>query len=449
MIAQQDYHQGVNAYLRRELYREASYTHAYEMDPYTRIVYRRLRELYWTLSRLARPLRDGFFGKPKTQSFAFADGNAALQQAMCGEAPRIFIDATDLFASCKATGIQRVVRETSCSAAEHGIALPVIVRNGRLASAVRGAGVSDNIEPRAGDILLLLDAGWNHADDYSSAIDAFRGQGGLVVTALYDLFPLLYPSLFSRELVVTFQFWIEEVARQSDAVVAISRSTAESYAAYVKATPRKTQRAQSLGWWRLGADMIAAQSNAPDESVRRIAALGPFFLAVGTVEMRKGYAVALEAFERLWSEGVDANFVIVGGRGWNAAAFEQRLRAHKEKGRRLFWLDKANDADLGFLYARTRAVVLPTFAEGFGLPLVEAAHFGAPIIASDIPVFREIGGDDVRFFDVLDPNSLADRLRETLASEKVAPRIENISWRESTLELMTMLRNAAYQTRVP
>lgn len=434
----------INNYLRREIYIEECYAKSYEMDPYTRIVYRRLRELYWTVSRLAGNARALLAGrKAGARQIPFA-GAMREQQ----ESPRIFIDATDLLATGKGTGIQRVVREIARNAGEMGLALPVSIQGGRLIAANDESDAPAGVDYRAGDILLLLDAGWNRIDDYTHLLSEFRRSGGVVVACLYDLFPLLYPTLYTRGLVANFQVWTDQVLLQCDAIVAISHSVAESFAAYVKSIERRPRAGMRLGWWRLGADFVAESDKPVNPRVAQLAGGAPFFLSVGTLEMRKGYPVALEAFERLWAEGIDASYVIVGRPGWNAAAFEGRLRGHAQMGRRLHWLSDADDADLRFLYENAQAVILSTFAEGFGLPLAEAAEFGAPVIASDIEVFHEVGGENVRYFSVLDAGSLAARVKEALAGERAAQEIPTPSWRDSTLELMEMLRKGAYQTTV-
>ncbi len=423
----------IDDYLRRQVFEEECFLRAYEMDPHTRIVYRRLRELYWTVSRFLK--RGSAASAIRKQLFPAA---AELQPG-----PRIFIDATDLAASGKATGIQRVVKEICVNAAALGLGLPVVVKEGRLEAAYGEGG--ETIECREGDILLLLDAGWNRLDDYTQLLGDFRARGGKIVACLYDLFPLLYPTLYTHTLIANFEAWTHRVLLDCDAIVAISKSVADRFATYVKGLERKPRDGMKLGWWRLGADFKQEGNKAPAASIEALARRAPFFLSVGTVATRTGYPVALEAFARLWADGFDANYVIVGRPGWNAAAFEDRLRGHREKGRKLFWLDNASDADLAFLYREARAVVLPTMAEGFGLPLVEAAHFGAPVIASDIAVFREIGGDAPYYFDLLDAESLIERIRQTLAVEKIGPKIPSIGWRDSTAELMSLLREERYQ----
>lgn len=423
-------------YLRHQVFEEEYFLRAYEMDPYTRVIYRRFRELYWTVSRLLK--------RGKATKLPGALARPIFRGTMqFHSGPRVFIDSTDLMMSGKVTGIQRVVKEISANAVALGMGLPVVIKDGRLAAAFGDE--SKAIECREGDILLLLDAGWNRIDDYAPLLQYFRARGGKIVACLYDLFPLLYPTLYNPTLIANFQAWTHRVLLDCDAIIAISKSVADRFAIYVKGLERKPRDGMKLGWWRLGADFKQEDNKAPAASIEALAQRAPFFLSVGTVETRKGYPVALEAFERLWAEGLDANFVIVGRTGWNAAAFENRLRGHREKGRRLFWLDNASDADLTFLYREARAVVLPNIAEGFGLPLVEAAHFGAPVIASDIAVFREIGGDAACYFDLLNTGSLMERIRQTLATEKIASNIPSVSWVESTAELMRILHEERYQ----
>jgi alpha-1,2-rhamnosyltransferase len=77
------------------------------------------------------------------------------------------------------------------------------------------------------------------------------------------------------------------------------------------------------------------------------------------------------------------------------------------------------------------------------LPLIEAAHAGAPVIASDIEIFHEVGGDSVAYFDMLDPESLMKRIVEMLASEKCAPPLPVLSWKESTRRLLDTLESPA------
>jgi len=433
----------IDAFLRAELDKELALT-----DPRVRFIAARARELYWTLSRavgLSR-LHDGRWRKPDE---AEAE---TLRPVLDGEisAPpsqgRLLIDVTATHRYRKHTGVQRVVREIARACVESGSGLPVFIEDGRLFSHFKHMRLPDRIEFSAGDKLLLLDSGWGFYDEYPPVLEAARRVGASVVGCLYDIIPLLYPAATESANGRSFGMWFETVLTQCDALVCISKSVADDLIDYLCETGRAAPVNMRLGWWRLGADFRAPPDAAPSVRVTEIAAQPtPYFMSVGTLEPRKAYPVALSAFEKLWAEGRDLRYVIVGRPGWNTRALQRRTRKHAEFGRRLFWLDNAGDADLFHLYRHARALVFPSFAEGFGMPLVEAAHHGAPVIASDIPVFREIGGDHVTYFPLLDADALAERLKEALTSAKVVRRPDVVSWRESAAMLSDIVRNDRYQ----
>jgi glycosyltransferase involved in cell wall biosynthesis len=110
----------------------------------------------------------------------------------------------------------------------------------------------------------------------------------------------------------------------------------------------------------------------------------------------------------LVEEDIRPRLVITGARG------EDPLRAVVDETGLHDWVDLrgwVDDAELADLYARARAMAMPTFAEGFGLPVLEAMSAGLPVLASDIPVLREVGGDAALWFDPHDPGSMAGALR--------------------------------------
>ncbi len=128
--------------------------------------------------------------------------------------------------------------------------------------------------------------------------------------------------------------------------------------------------------------------------------------------------------------------------------FERRIKRHPEFGQRLFWLSDAGDADLALLYRNARALAIASVAEGFGLPIVEAARYGTPVIATDIPVFREAAGDSASYFPLLDSEALAGLLQRALIERPRPPAVVATSWRESAAQLFAMARNGAYQMRL-
>jgi glycosyltransferase involved in cell wall biosynthesis len=444
----------IEAYLLHEMKAEIDELARSEVDDFTKFVYARAREFYWTLTRLLGlgRLHDGVWRKPSGEKAT------AWRTALTGDIPapatsaRLLIDMTATHRSIGRTGIQRVVREIARAMVESGAGIAVFMENGRLFSHFMHENLPDEVTPAAGDKFLLLDAGWHLTAEYSRMIDLVAQAGGETIGCLYDLIPLLYPSVVTSSAHVAFVDWFDLLVRKSDAIVGISKAVIEDFEAYARAArarPLPCKPGLRIGWWPLGADFRTSDDAAPSpRAVQAAAGAQPLFLGVGTLEPRKGHAIALRAFDRWWKEGADVRYVIVGSKGWNVRSLERRIVEHPEFGRRLFWLQGASDADLRYLYERTRALVFPSIAEGFGLPLVEAAHFGARAIASDIRVFREVGGDWVSYFDPADSDALLARMKEALAASAPAQACDILSWRRSAEALARLLREGDYPSRL-
>jgi alpha-1,2-rhamnosyltransferase len=173
---------------------------------------------------------------------------------------------------------------------------------------------------------------------------------------------------------------------------------------------------------------------------------------VSTIEPRKNHGYLLDAFERAWAAGSTARLCIAGRIGWKCDALLERIRNHPELNRRLFMFNDLSDTSLEYAYAQASALVFPSFVEGFGLPLVEAMQRGLPAMGSDIAVFREIGGEFMAYFDLLDPQSLAD-LIETYQRSGQFPAARDVAdwrwigWREASEQLAT--RSLAHVQQAP
>ena len=176
----------------------------------------------------------------------------------------------------------------------------------------------------------------------------------------------------------------------------------------------------------------------------------PSFLMVGTIEPRKGYLQTIEAFSQLWNDGNDVSLVIVGREGWKDLSDDMRrdipttidrLRTHPELNKRLFWLEGISDEYLEKIYAASTCLIAASYGEGFGLPLIEAAQHKLPIIARDIPVFREVAGEFAWYFEGNDPVKLKDAIAGWMDMQinKGAPQSRNIpilSWAQSAEQLI-------------
>lgn len=244
---------------------------------------------------------------------------------------------------------------------------------------------------QVGDFLLLLDQSWNYR--VWLAAGQARLQGARVVLMVHDLIPIRHPEFCPPLFTEVFRQWLVRMLGCCDMVICNSAATEADLLAWCaeeKLAPPHT------GHFRLGCDLPKVGDGEVRPSLARFMQSSvPVFAAVGTIEPRKNYPFLLRTFEKLWLQGVPAHLLIAGRATAEEREFAARLRHHPEQGRRLLTLLDASDHELAHVYAHARALLFPSLAEGFGLPLVEARTHGCRVIANDLPVFRELADDGV------------------------------------------------------
>lgn len=265
---------------------------------------------------------------------------------------------------------------------------------------------------------------------------------------MYDLLPEQRPDWFNPKTRRNYRRWLRVVTRQSDRIICISQDVARQLESWIASRPWRGNARLRIDHMRLGSDISssAPTKGFPADATTLLAGLAKrrMLLVVGTIEPRKGHACLLPAFDLLWQDAScnDVSLVFVGRPGWRTEALQARMRAHPEAGRRFFWFEGASDEFLDHLYALARGVIVPSLAEGFGLPLVEALGHGTPVLARDLPVFRAMSLAKVTYFSQDAASPLAGSIREWLDhGAAAAAEGENPAptWRESFIDLLSCL----------
>lgn len=312
------------------------------------------------------------------------------------------------------------------------------------------------LQHQAGDQLVLLDSSW-HANFFPLA-EQLKRDGVGIVSVIYDLIPLTHPQFCDAGLVKVFNDWFDWIARTADGYVAISTTIRDQVRQeMVRRIGAQPVQQRWFDYFHLGSELDLAD---PDAEVDRgllqmFKTPEPVFLMVSTIEPRKNHAYLIDAFERAWAAGSKARLCIAGKIGWKCDALIERIRQHPELNRRLFMFNTLSDKSLEHAYSHATALVFPSYVEGFGLPLVEAMQRGLPAMGSDIPVFREIGGDYMAYFDLADPQNLT-RLVVDMERTGVFPAplaLDHwrwLSWREASAQLVQRIeRNLNSSMSVP
>jgi alpha-1,2-rhamnosyltransferase len=289
-----------------------------------------------------------------------------------------------------------------------------------------------------GDVLFCLDATWVLSDGYLESLRAARAGGVRIVPLFYDLIPLSFPEHVSTEHATTFRRWLDTLLEVAEYGLAISRTTGSAV----------EKHARSLGieldvfTAYLGADFDAASEGAPDvrDDLRTIMARDSY-LVVGALEPRKNQELVYRAFELLWERGSEAGLCFAGVVTPLAEPLLQELKESPHWGSRLFVVEGADDEELAFCYANAAALVAPSLAEGFDLPVVEALHHALPVFASRTPVHEEISGESVTYFDPHRPEELAELLSrfERNGPAQLDGQFAWFSWEESVRRMVELL----------
>ena len=124
--------------------------------------------------------------------------------------------------------------------------------------------------------------------------------------------------------------------------------------------------------------------------------------------------------------------------------FVNSINHHPQLNHHLFWLNSISDEYLGAVYAASTCLICASAGEGFGLPLIEAASRKLPIIARDIPVFREVAGNSAFYFTGDEPNDVASAVEAWLQlfnnqSHPKSDTMQWLTWKESTQMLVNRL----------
>lgn len=283
----------------------------------------------------------------------------------------------------------------------------------------------------------------------------WRAMGVSINFLIHDLLPVLKPEFFPEGSHITHAEWLQTITACASRCICISQAVADELRTWLKT--HESASLPHIAVLHHGADIAASapSQGLPDnaEAVLQAIQTQPSFLMVGTIEPRKAYLQTLAGFEALWHDGHDVKLVIVGHEGWMPLPDEQRrtipetvakLRNHPELGKRLLWLEGISDEYLQKIYQASSCLLAASEGEGFGLPLIEAARYQLPIIARDLPVFREVAQNHAYYFHGDNGDAIKEAVVAWLAlhANGTAPSSDAITWQtwaENTEQLLAIV----------
>jgi glycosyltransferase involved in cell wall biosynthesis len=296
---------------------------------------------------------------------------------------------------------------------------------------------SEAIIPQCGDVIVCLGDFWCHRG-HVAALLRLKGRA-LLLHMVHDLFVLDHPEWSHPYFGQLVGEKLRALAPHVDRWLTTSRFVANELARFLK------PRIGAIDLVPMGADLHASED--PTVLRRRGLVANSYILHVGTLEPRKNLIALVDAVERVPQA---CPLVLVGRDGWRSREIHRRLRRAR-KGV-VHWIHDAADSELPSLYRGARFTVVPSFGEGWGLPVQESLAQGIPCIAARAGALPEVGGDLVRYVAPGDTDALtaaiADWSRDPAAladaRRKIAGRaqLRQSSWDDAAAQVLNSVRIA-------
>lgn len=195
-------------------------------------------------------------------------------------------------------------------------------------------------------------------------------------------------------------------------------------------------------------DMFRKKFTRKDlESARSKYGIGSkkYIFFIGNFEPRKNLAALIAAYRNLPIEiKSEYQLILAGGRGWNASETKSTFDEAVAAGETIQHIGYVDSSDRPLLYQAASLFVMPSLYEGFGIPILEAMLSECPVLASDIPVLRETGGDAALYTDTTDLVAFTDALKIALTRfprpiSDMQKNVDRFSWDNNTDSILTMV----------
>ncbi|WP_375428382.1 glycosyltransferase family 4 protein [uncultured Sphingomonas sp.] len=263
------------------------------------------------------------------------------------------------------------------------------------------------IRPGAGDV-LFCPSYW-HDNDPQLYRD-IKASGCKVVVLVHDVLPIAWKQFYNAPWRYGFAAAVLQAIGYANRLLCVSNVTKTDLEAFAarRGLPLPPTAVAHNGFQPLVSTAVAARIlenrlglHTSDAAARRaLAGAGPApLLMVGSVEPKKGHMPVVRCLEAMWAAGYPRDLVIIGRPGWMEKEIVDHIDSSPFKETKLFWLSGLDDFDLAYAYLRSHALVFASIAEGFGLPMIEAAMSGRPVVVLDTPIAREVLGGHGAYFE--------------------------------------------------
>lgn len=262
------------------------------------------------------------------------------------------------------------------------------------------------------------------------------------IISILDVSYRRFPEMFKTKDKLQLALWGKYSLNHSSKIITISNSSKDDIISEYGVNPDKI-RVVHLGIKSVSSNEYPVSSMKDKYTIEK-----PYILFVGTLQPRKNIARLIEALSILKNKAI--NLVIIGRKGWH---YEEILDAPQRFGvsNRVKFLENISDEELPEFYKEAELFVLPSLYEGFGLPILEAMKYGAPVATSDISSLPEAGGDAAIYFNPEDSSDIAKTIEKVLSDKKLRDdmikkgyeQVKKFSWEKAAREVLDVFEEVA------
>jgi glycosyltransferase involved in cell wall biosynthesis len=264
---------------------------------------------------------------------------------------------------------------------------------------------------------------------------------GKIITTVYDMTYVRFPETMDARNLRRISAGMERSAKRSDRIITISEFSKREIIDLLGVPKEKVSVIYS-------APSLSEETADSEDTLGKYGITKPYILYVGTIEPRKNLVRLIHAFEMLKrNEKLPYRLVLAGGKGWQN---EEIYRAAKESpfAEDIIFTGYISNSERNCLYQNAELFVFPSLYEGFGMPPLEAMHWGCPVVTSDAASMPEICGDAAALVNPLDEEDIVKGIMAVLSDKEYAESLrkkgyeqeKKFTWETSAQQLISVCK---------
>lgn len=261
----------------------------------------------------------------------------------------------------------------------------------------------------------------------------------LKATVIHDLTYLYYPDVVEDKNLAHLRRVVPQSIEKADFIITVSEAVKSEIVKEFNLSPDKcivTAIPPNDSYFEKNENEIHEKYHIPTKK---------FIYFIGNLEPRKDLPTLIAAYRQL-PQGLKDEYSLVlgGGNGWKTEKSRQAIKDAQAAGERVIHVGFVDKDDTGAFLQKASLFVMPSLYEGFGMPILEAMAGGCPVIASDIPVLREAGGEAAVYAHPQDVNDFTGKIHSVLSSKEMQDRMKvkgnahvlSFSWKQNSEKII-------------